>query len=106
MERINIITVLLLENFPEKPKIFAFISVVPESGGHLSNLLYTVIPCVVFGLIVAIVIIAVCWKRHKQGPDAIKKGTRMTVTVLLPEVSTNSYFVMFREGVKEGKVLV
>jgi hypothetical protein len=39
---------------------------------------------------VAIVIIAVCWKRHKQGPDAIKKNTRMTVTVVLPEVRYSS----------------
>ena len=35
---------------------------------------------------VAIVIIAVCWKQHKQGPDAIKTNPTMTVTVLLPEV--------------------
>ena len=72
--------------------VFLSFHIVPDtdSGGHLSNLLYTVIPCVVFGMVVAIVIIAVCWKQHKQGPGAIKKNTRMTVTVLLPEVIINA----------------
>lgn len=66
---------------------FLFLCKDPESDdGHLSNLLYTVIPCVVFGMVVAIVIIAVCWKQHKQGPDAIITNTTMTVTVMLPEV--------------------
>jgi hypothetical protein len=46
-------------------------------------------------MIVAIVIIAICWKRHKQGPDAIKKNTRLTVTVLLPEVSHLKLFYIF-----------
>ena len=82
---------VVLPRFSSSPFV---VFTVPDSGGHLSNLLYTVIPCVVFGMVVAIVIIAICWKRHKQGPDAIKKNTRMTVPVLLPEVSDPSQTII------------
>ena len=56
------------------------------SVGGLSNLLYTVVPCAVFGIIVAIVFIAVCWRKHKQGPYTINKDAFLTVPVFLPEV--------------------
>lgn len=74
----------------------------PGKNRHLKNLLYTIIPCVVFGLVVGMVIIAVCWKHHKQSPDFMKKTTLPTITVFLPEVGRDSYTNSTKKNIKQN----